>query len=62
MAGRFEYKVGNKIVMKKSHPCGSDTWEVLRVGMDFRLKCCGCSHQIMLPRITVEKSTKKIIE
>ena len=62
MAGRFDYKLGNKIVMKKPHPCGSDTWEILRVGMDFRLKCCGCGHQVMIPRTTVEKSTKKLIE
>lgn len=62
MAVKFEYQVGNKIVMKKSHPCGSDMWEILRVGMDFRLKCCGCGHQIMIPRPTVEKSTKKVIE
>ena len=56
MADRFE--VGDIIRMKKPHPCGSHEWEVLRVGADFRLKCMGCSHQIMVPRKLVEKNTR----
>lgn len=52
--------VGDVIRMKKKHPCGSFTWEVLRIGADFRLKCEGCGHQIMLPRNAVEKNTKEI--
>ena len=58
MADRFE--VGDIIRMKKPHPCGSHEWEVLRVGADFRLKCVGCGHQIMVPRRLVEKNTKEI--
>ena len=58
MADRFV--VGDVIRMKKPHPCGSHEWEVLRVGADFRLKCMGCSHQIMVPRRLVEKNTKQI--
>ena len=42
--------VGDIIKMKKPHPCGSKEWELLRVGMDFRMKCMGCEHQVMLPR------------
>ena len=56
MADRFA--VGDVIRMKKPHPCGSHEWEVLRVGADFRLKCMGCSHQIMVPRRLVEKKYK----
>lgn len=55
-----EYEVGDIVRLKKKHPCGSFEWEILRVGADFRLKCCGCSHQIMIPRRTVEKNTKEI--
>ena len=44
------------------HPCGSNEWEVLRVGMDFRMKCCGCGHMVMLPRAKFEKSVKKIVK
>jgi len=54
-----QYEVGNIIKMKKQHPCGSSEWEILRVGADFRLKCVGCGHQIMLSRRNVERSTKK---
>lgn len=58
MADRFA--VGDVIRMKKPHPCGSNEWEILRVGADFRLKCVGCGHQIMVPRTLVEKNTKEI--
>ena len=58
MADRFD--VGDVIKMKKPHPCGSHEWEVLRVGADFRLKCMGCGHQIMVPRKLVEKNTRQI--
>ena len=58
MAERFD--IGDIIRMKKPHPCGSHEWEVLRVGADFRLKCVGCGHHIMVPRKLVEKNTKEI--
>lgn len=60
MADRFD--VGDIITMKKPHPCGSKEWEVLRVGADFRLKCMGCGHQIMIPRRLVEKNTRNIVK
>lgn len=56
----MEFQTGDIIKLKKPHPCGSKEWEVLRVGMDFRLKCMGCGHQIMLPRKQVEKSVRGI--
>lgn len=52
--------LGDVIKLKKPHPCGSQEWEVLRVGMDFRLKCMGCGHQVMLPRKLVEKNIRGI--
>ena len=58
MADRFD--IGDIIKMKKPHPCGSHEWEILRVGADFRLKCLGCGHQVMVPRKLVEKNTKEI--
>ena len=54
----MDYEVGDIVKLKKKHPCGSFEWEILRVGADFRLKCTGCEHQIMLPRRQVEKNTK----
>lgn len=58
----MDIQVGNIVKLKKQHPCGSREWEVLRVGADFRLKCLGCGHQIMVPRKLVEKSVRKIRE
>ena len=56
----MDIQVGNIVKLKKQHPCGSHEWEVLRIGADFRIKCTGCGHQIMIPRKTLEKSVKEI--
>ncbi len=56
----MQFETGDIIRLKKKHPCGSFEWEILRVGADFRLKCVGCGHQIMLSRQTVEKKVKEI--
>ncbi|MDO5291223.1 MAG: DUF951 domain-containing protein [bacterium] len=56
----MEVAVGDIIKLKKQHPCGSFEWEVLRIGIDFRLKCTGCGHQIMIPRKQVEKNIRNI--
>ena len=53
--------VGDIIKMKKPHPCGSKEWELLRVGMDFRMKCMGCEHQVMLPRQQAEKNIRGVV-
>ena len=52
----MDFQAGEVIRMKKKHPCGTNEWEILRVGMDFRLRCRGCGRQVMVPRKTVEKS------
>ena len=57
----MELHLHDKVELKKQHPCGSSTWEVLRVGMDIKLRCTGCGHELMLPRRTVEKSIRKIV-
>ena len=56
----MDIHVGDVLELKKQHPCGSREWQVLRVGMDFKLKCAGCGHELMLPRSKAEKSVKKI--
>lgn len=55
------FEIGDIVKLKKKHPCGSFEWEIMRVGADFRLKCCGCGHQIMVARRLVEKNTKELI-
>ena len=57
----MDIQLGDILVMKKSHPCGEMQWKVLRTGADFRLKCLGCGHELMLPRSKVEKSIRKLI-
>ncbi|MBQ4119685.1 MAG: DUF951 domain-containing protein [Clostridia bacterium] len=58
----MDISIGDKLLMKKKHPCGSNTFTVLRIGMDFRLRCDGCNHEIMIPRINAEKGLKKVIK
>ncbi len=57
----MDIQVGDILKMKKQHPCGSSEWEVLRVGADFRLKCTGCGHQIMIPRVKAEKNVRGVV-
>ena len=57
----MDIKVGDVLRLKKEHPCGSREWQVLRVGADFRLKCQGCGHQIMIPRRQAEKNVREIL-
>lgn len=56
----MDIQIGDIVKLKKQHPCGNFEWEVLRIGIDFRLKCMGCGHQVMLPRKQVEKSIRNI--
>lgn len=56
----MDIQVGDVVKLKKKHPCGSFEWEVLRIGADFRLKCMGCGHQIMIPRKQVEKISARL--
>lgn len=56
----MDIRVGDVLELKKGHPCGSREWRVLRVGMDFKLKCLGCGHEVMPPRVKVEKAVKKV--
>ncbi|RHM57091.1 DUF951 domain-containing protein [Mitsuokella sp. AF33-22] len=55
------YAVGDIVRMKKAHPCGSHEWEILRTGMDFRLKCQGCGHLVMMPRTKFERLVREIV-
>ena len=57
----MDVQVGDVLEMKKPHPCGSQRFSVLRVGMDFRLKCEGCGHEVMVPRLKIEKRIKRIL-
>ena len=56
----MDVQVGDTLVMKKEHPCGQKQWKVLRTGADFRLKCLGCGHEIMVPRFKAEKNIRQV--
>lgn len=57
----MDIRVGDVLWMKKPHPCGSQQFLVLRIGMDFRIRCVGCGHEVMVPRAKCEKNIKKVI-
>ena len=56
-----DIRVQDILVMKKAHPCGEKRWMVLRTGMDFRLRCLGCGHEVMLPRAKAEKNIRQVV-
>ena len=56
----MDIQVGDILTMKKEHPCGSKQWEVLRTGADFRLRCCGCGHEVMGPRSKFENNIRQV--
>lgn len=57
----IKYNVGDVVKMRKAHPCGGDQWEIMRTGVDFRIKCLKCGRVVMLPRPKFEKSVKAIV-
>ena len=56
-----EYSVGSIVEMKKAHPCGTNNWEITRVGADIKIKCTNCGRTIMIPRIEFNKKLKKVL-
>ena len=57
-----EYKLGSIVMMKKNHPCGSNEWEITRIGADIKIKCLNCGRSIMIPRIDFNKKLKKVVK
>ena len=58
----MDIQLNDRLVMKKSHPCGCNTFKVTRIGIDFKLVCEKCSHEIIIPRVKAEKNVRKIIK
>ncbi len=56
-----EYKLGSIVIMKKQHPCGTNKWEIIRIGTDIKIKCLNCGRTIMLPRVDFNKKLKKVV-
>ncbi|MCR4689630.1 MAG: DUF951 domain-containing protein [Saccharofermentans sp.] len=58
---RYRFTEGEKVKLKKKHPCGSDTWEILSVGSEIKIKCQGCSHITIMRREAMEKAVTSIV-
>jgi hypothetical protein len=58
---RKQFQLGDVVQMKKGHPCGSNEMEIIRMGMDIRIKCVGCKHSVLIPRAKFEKNMKKVL-
>lgn len=56
-----QYHVDDYVEMKKAHPCGTNRWQILRLGMDIRIKCTGCNHSVLLTRKDFEKRLKRVL-
>ena len=56
----MDVRIGDVLTMKKPHPCGGSRFLVLRSGMDFRIRCLTCGHEVMVPRVKAEKNIKSI--
>lgn len=57
----MDIRLNDILIMKKAHPCGEKRWQVLRTGADFRLKCLGCGHEVMVARLKAEKNIRSVI-
>lgn len=57
-----KFELNDVVEMKKAHPCGTNRWRIIRMGADIRIKCLGCKHSVMMPRIEFKKKLKKILE
>ncbi|MGN7762562.1 DUF951 domain-containing protein [Paenibacillus sp. P46E] len=58
---RKVFGLGDIVLMKKPHPCGTNEMEIIRMGMDIRIKCTGCHHSVLIPRAKFEKNMKKVL-
>jgi len=56
----MDIRLNDILIMKKAHPCGSNRWLVLRIGVDFRMQCLGCGHELMTPRFKAEKNIRSV--
>ena len=56
-----EYKLNDKVIMKKEHPCGTNLWKIVRLGVDIKIKCLNCGRCVMIPRVEFNKKLKRVV-
>ena len=57
-----EFGLNDIVEMKKQHPCGTNRWEIIRLGADIKIKCCHCERSLFIPRPEFKKKIKKVLE
>lgn len=62
MENQKQFGLNDVVEMKKPHPCGENSWKIIRLGMDIRIKCLGCDHSVMIPRKEFARKLKKVTE
>ena len=62
MSGPIKIMLGDQVRMRKRHPCGGEVWEVVRTGMDIRIKCLTCGRRVLLPRAEFERQLKQVVK
>jgi hypothetical protein len=55
------FGLNDVVEMKKQHPCGTNSWQIIRMGADIRIKCGGCGHSVMIPRNEFTKKMKRVL-
>ena len=58
----MNYELNDTVIMKKGHPCGTNEWQIIRIGADIKIKCIKCGRTVMMPRIEFNKKVKKVIK
>lgn len=61
MSGPIPLQIGDTVQMRKQHPCGGDTWRIVRVGADIGMRCLTCDRKVLLPRVECERRIKRIV-
>ena len=56
------YKLNDYVIMKKQHACGTNEWQIIRTGVDIKIKCVNCGREIMMDRLEFERKLKKVVE
>ena len=62
MAPPLDLRIGDRLRLRKEHPCGSREWSVVRLGADIGLVCAGCGHRILMDRLDVERRVVETVE
>ncbi len=56
-----EFQMGDVVRLRKQHPCGGDTWTIVRLGADIGLQCSTCQRRVLLERSLVERRLRSIV-